>query len=241
MNKFNKCNKIIKKLYKFIDFRQTEVKFAAITSLVLEIFFLVISFYSNFQLFENYLNGLFQCIIGGLISLLGLAVAGVAIVITLFTPQQIKILDKLKQGAFEVLLEDFRWFALTTIITISILLGIGFLIQLPYNLPHFILFYLIVFATVYLVFYLLFYGSALIRNCIMLSRLKCTIDEISSEQKTKFEIVNEMVLDFLVNEYCANNKLDKNNFYLKLSTIICQSNIKDKEEIIQYYNDRYIK
>lgn len=228
-------------IYKFIDFKQPEVKWAILVSISLETFFALISLYSNFPLFESLLDSIFQCIIAGLISLLGMAIAGVAIVITLFSTEQVKIIEELKKGAYEILLEDFHWFALVAILEIALFIAIEFLIKLPYNLPSIFLFYLIIFYFTYSVFYVLFYGSSLIGNCIKLSKLRCTIDEISSEKKSKFEATNELVLDFLISKLLSTKNVTKKDFYIELISIVKESELSNKDELIQYLYERYIK
>ena len=82
-------------LYRFIDIRQPEVKWAAGISIFMEFLFAVLSLHSNFSIYENDLCSLIQCVIAGLISLIGVAIAGIAIVIALFTTEEIKTINEL--------------------------------------------------------------------------------------------------------------------------------------------------
>ena len=98
---------VVRDLYRFIDKKQPEVKWAAVMSFFMESFLVVLSLHANFTIYEADICGIIQCIIAGHISFIGLAIAGIAIVIALFTADQIKEINKLKEGAFDHLLYDY--------------------------------------------------------------------------------------------------------------------------------------
>lgn len=233
-------NKILQGLYRFIDIKQPEVKWAFGTSTLIVVFFRIISLYSNFTFYENDICNLIQCIIAGLISLIGVAIAGIAIVIALFSAEQIKIIDKLQPKTFDRLLYDFKWLALVSTVEIAIFTVIYFVIRSPYPIVHKLIFYFIVFLLLYGVFYLLFYGYALIGNFIKLSRIKCSLDTALAYSKDIPVSAIEMQLDFLVSKLLHQNKETSYKFYTELIEILENSPQKDKTEIIDYLKKRYI-
>ncbi|MEG1567601.1 MAG: hypothetical protein RR313_08110 [Anaerovoracaceae bacterium] len=233
-------NNFFKYFIKLVDIKQSEVKNSLIVSILLEIFFILIAFYDNFQIFETDLNGLFLGIISGLVSLIGIAIAGVTIVMTLFTSKQIRLIDELKQGAYESLLLDFKWFALLATSEAAIFLALIFTIKLPTALVPQIPFYAIVFMLVYGVFYLLFYGCALIGNCIDFSKLKCTLDLIDSQTKSIPVSANELKLDFLISKLCKKDIDLANSFYNELIDIVGESDLSNKDDIVKYLKERHL-
>lgn len=84
----SKGKRIFTKLLKLVDIRQPEVKFALSVATILEVFFIAIRFHSGFNLYIDEVISLLHCVIGGLFGLVGFAIAGVSIVIALFTPEQ---------------------------------------------------------------------------------------------------------------------------------------------------------
>lgn len=68
-------------LYRFIDKKQPEVKWTAVMSLLMECLFVALSLHSNFTIYESDICNIIQCIIAGLIGFIGVAIAGIAIVI----------------------------------------------------------------------------------------------------------------------------------------------------------------
>ena len=144
-------------LYRLIDIKQPEVKWATGISILMEGLFVVLSLHSNFIIYENDVCSLIQCVIAGLIGLIGVAIAGIAIVIALFTADQIKMINKLKPGVFDVLLYDFEWLALISAIETAVFVAVIFVVKSPYPVAPIELFYISTFLLLYGVFYLLFY------------------------------------------------------------------------------------
>ena len=233
--------KAAKYLLRFVDIKQSEVRWAGCISILLECFFILISLHSNFFIYESELSSLFQCVITGLISLIGIAIAGVAIVITLFTSEQIRMIEELHTGAFESLLYDFKWFALVATLEAAIYVAMIFVIKMPCIIAPAILFYIVVFLLIYGVFYLLFYGCALIGNCMKLSKIRYTLDIISAQAKNTPVASNEIKLDFLISKLLHSDERAANEFYSELITLIENSTINNKEEIVRYLNERHTK
>lgn len=232
-------NKTAVGLYKLVDIKQPEVKWALGISILLESFFVAISFQKNFLLYENEVCGLIQCIIAGLISLIGVAIAGIAIVITLYNAEQVKLIEKLYPGAFKKILYDFKWFALVSTLETAIFIAIIFLIKTPYAVIPTILFYIITFILIYGVFYLLFYGCALIGNFIKMAQIKYSLDTALVQSKNIPLSATELQLDFLVAKLFSNDKQAAHKFYEELIELLERGSMDSKAEIIEYLKKRY--
>ena len=167
-------NKEIRRSYwfRFVDIRQPEVKWALLAAILLQAFFVCLKLNSNFLLYEEVSCDILQGLISGIIGLIGVAVAGVAIVITLFSPSQVKIIENLSPGAFGEILRDFKWLALLSAFETGLFILTIFIIRTPLPVAPPLVFYLFSFLLAYSIFYLLFYGYALISNCIKLSHIK---------------------------------------------------------------------
>lgn len=228
-------------MLRLVDIKQSEVKSAGIISIILACVFIFISFRTNFLLYESELSNLLHGIIAGLISLIGVAIAGVAIVITLFTGEQITMIEKILPGAFGSLLYDFKWLALVSTIETAIFIVVIFVIKTPYPVAPVILFYIVAWLLTYGVFYLLFYGCALIGNCIKLSKIRSTLDTISTQAKSAPLAATEIQLDFLLSKLVHSDKNVAHEFYTELISFVEKSSASNKDEILQYLNERYSK
>lgn len=233
--------KLSKGLYRFIDTRQPEIKWALCVSFFMEILFISVSLHNNFSLYENDIITLIEYIIAGLISLIGVAVAGIAIIIALFTSEQIKLIDSLRTGAFENLLYDFKWFAQVSAIETAIFIAMIFVIRSPHPIAPQKVFYFLTFILTYAVFYLLFYACALIGNFVKMSHLKCSLDRILNQTKSIPVSAVEFQVEFLVSRLFHGDKQAAYGFYSELIDLIEQGSAKNKNEIIEYLKARYIK
>lgn len=231
--------KILKYLCRFIDFKQPEVKWSTVVSILLNIVLGLLSLHFNFTIYENDICSLIQCIISGLVSLIGIAIAGIAIVIALFTAEQIKIIDKLKNGAFDELLYDFQWLALVSAAEVAVFIALLFVIRSPYPVVHWSIFYLITFVLTYGVFYLLFYACALVGNFIKMAKLKCSLDTALTEHQSTSSLANEVQLDFLVSKLFHGDKQASSEFYCELISLLEKSSMNKKDEIVDYLKRRY--
>lgn len=228
-------------LYRIVDIKQPEVQWAAGISIFVEMFFIVLSLHSNFSIYENDVCSLIQCIIAGLIGLVGVAIAGIAIVIALFTTEQIKFIDQLVPNAFDDLLYDFKWFALVSAIETAVFIVMIFVIRSPYPVASILIFYFIAFWLVYGVFYLLFYGCALVGNFIKMAKLKCSLDAALIQSKGIPVLAIEVQLDYLLSKLFHGDKQSSHEFYSELIGIMEKSTIASKAEIIDYLKTRYTK
>ena len=228
-------------LYRFIDIKQPEVKWATGISILMEGLFVILSLHSNFAIYENDVCSLIQCIIAGLISLIGVAISGIAIMIALFTAEQIKMIDKLKPEAFDNLLYDFKWFALISAIETAVFAAMIFVIRSPYPVAPIAIFYILTFLLIYSVFYLLFYGCALIGNFIKMARIKCSLDTVLMDSKSTPILAIEAQLDFLVSKLFRGDKQSSHQFYDELIALMEKSSINNKDEVVDYLKKRYTK
>lgn len=226
-------------LYRFIDKKQPEVKWTAVMSLLMECLFVALSLHSNFTIYESDICNIIQCIIAGLIGFIGVAIAGIAIVIALFTADQIKLIDDLKEGSFDQLLYDFKWFALVSAVEAVIFIATIFVIKSPYPIAPIWLFYILTFCLIYGVLYLLFYGCALIGNFIKMAKIKCVLDSALKAKKDISVVAIEVQLNFLVSKLLGGDKQASREFYNELIEIIEKSSMNNKDELIAYLKERY--
>lgn len=229
----------LENLYKLIDPKQSEVRYGFLIAGIFQIIFLIFDFYLYFLDMQDDIVNLLLYLISGVVSLLGIAIAGVAIVIALFNTEQVRQLDKLKQGSFSRLLYDFKWFGLIAAIEVAIFIMLIFFIKLPLPLVHPIAFHGVGFFVTYAVFYLLFYACALIGNCIKLSQLKQSLDEILSMSKTESESATELKVDFLISKIFENDSEATKKFYGELIDVLQKNEFSNKANVLAYLKARH--
>lgn len=222
--------------YKLIDRKQPEVRLAFFLTIVFGAFLVIISFHSDFLLYEDAIFSLMQSLIAGTIGMIGVAISGVAIVIALFKTEQINAIETAYPGAYKSLLDDFKWLAIIATIDVAAFASVSLIVRSPYPVAPFFAFYTIVFILGYGLFYLLFYCYALIGNCIKLSKLRCALDTVLFDEKTSGV---EFQLDFLVSRLFQSDRAKAQIYYNDLIKTAEQSTLPNKDKILQHLKERY--
>lgn len=231
----------LKDVRRYVDVEQPEVRWAISVSTVIEIFFLIIPIYSNFSQYSEVISDILLYIIAGIISLLGVAVAGITLLTSFFSPDQLQCMDRHHPGAFDELVADFQWFSLSAIFQTILLILILFLVHSPYPLAPKFCFYIIIFITEYGVFYHLFYVYALIGNFSTLVRIKRSISLLQSHEQDIGEYALELQLDYLISLILHQDINAAHSFYLDLIDFISKSNIANKEAIIENIKEKHLR
>lgn len=140
--------------------------------------------------------GLLQAFIGALFGLIGLSISGIAVIVSLFSAKEIKVIDYLGKpnpkkekhtnnsnnaeaySAFEKILTSFEFFAFICAITIFALLIIYVLLSSTLPFAPIGLIYLLGILGIAMIAYCTFYAVSLFGNCISLGLLKKKTDEI---------------------------------------------------------------
>ena len=141
-----------------LNLQEPEVVRALLTSILFLIVFLYIDFYN---VFLNHIGDLRTLILGlivGLLSLLGFCITGIAIVISLFSAQDIKSIEDLKRNSYQDILETFKHFAYDMVINIVLFIITYILMLTDIPIPGKFILYAYTIISTYLFLYILFYG-----------------------------------------------------------------------------------
>lgn len=76
------------RFYDLFDLKEWEVRWTLGVSVFLLLFFLVINFYADFLQYKESISNLIICFVGAMLGLLGFALSGIAIIVSLFTKEE---------------------------------------------------------------------------------------------------------------------------------------------------------
>lgn len=217
-----------------------ETYVSPILALVATLMAVYTSAYPLLQKMMSDIKAFILCIIGGSITLLGISISGIAIVVALFTVQDIEYINKIKEGAFEELLWDFKFLAFHIAAGVIILSVVYFgeYIRLPNVLAHMVT-YSMVFYIVYFLVFTVLYCASLVGNCIKLSSLKQILHKADIFGKSMYEQINEMVSERVVAVLARTYGFTIEEFYLDLVQTLQNSDLSNKDEIVSYLEQRY--
>lgn len=218
-----------------------EVKFSLVFTIVFYIFFLnILDLYEKMSLYIQNLKDSILCIIAGDFGLLGVNLAGMAIITSLFTPEIMEIIKRVdKKDTINRLLSSFEFSAFNVILQIIYMLLLYFSFSSDKPLLGKLIFSIIFVAVVYHTFFNLFYILALIGNCITINNIKNKCVTVKNWDKTIIDAANEIRVEYLLAIILKEKNIDRLEFINKLDNMIDISGMERKEEIKEYLHHYY--
>ena len=226
--------------YDLINGKEWEVKWSIGVSSLLLLLLLCIGFYDNFEVYEKALCDLLICFIGSMIGLLGFSLSGIAIIVSLFSKGETKNIEQINgKDTIAEILSSYTFLAKNIVVQCVALIVIYMLCSSEVVMAPIVIFYLILFLEIYHVIFILLYTVSLIENCIELYKIKNIYSEIESTQKTIHDNVNEIKIDFILSTLISNYGCSTTEVIDKMIQFVEESDISNKEAIIQYIKNQY--
>lgn len=221
--------------------KSLEVKFAIVLTLLFCFSCFFLRVYENFTQFESVMTNLLLGTIGGEFALLGMTLAGMAIITSLVTPEIIEVIEKNDKGSDVIgrLMSQFEFSAFNLIIQISYVILLTLFIQSSFQLCNRVVFYIVFLLMCYHLFFNMFYILALIGNCIRFFEIKNKCYKFLHIEKTRMDLANEVRIDFLLSIILEEKNLDKNQLVGYLDEMIDKSKISEKKDLKNYLHNYY--
>lgn len=236
LSKFNKY----KKWFDYFDINSFEVKSALLLTVIILIILLDNQIYSNFKDYLIPLQNSSIYIASALIGMLGTILAGIALIISVLGRSTVKMIEKVNgPNKIEEILVSFEFLAFNIGIAIIIMFLIHFSLYSTHNLISIIPFYIIFLFVLYLFLFIIFYTISLISNSIKIFFITNQYSEILENEKTIYEEVNELRIDYILNIILEAKCTSSETFMNDLNKYLDSSNIKDKESVKNYLKNYY--
>ena len=225
----------------YYTFSCIEVKIATIITFILMFFiFGVLNFYEIFSVVQEDLKQIILAILGGEFTLLGMSLAGMAIITSLISPDFLHAIGKVDDNdTINRVLSHFEFSALNLGIQISYLLLVYFAFISTMEVLNKIPFIICSTLVCYHFFFNLFYIISLIGECLKINKIKTQSREIISLEKTIYDIANEFRIDFILAILLKEKNLNREQLLKELCSMIDKSNISDGEIIKEYFRNYY--
>lgn len=229
-----------RKICDLINIKEWEVKISIIITIVLGGVFLFVDLYGNFYEFQNMIVSNIECLLGALIGLLGLSLSGIAIIVSLFSKDESRLIWKINgENLVTQILSSYVFMAENVALQCVILIILNILITSRLPIVNIYFFYILVVLEVYHLCFIIFYTVALIRNCIKISEIKDVYSELDEKEKTEYDIINEIKIDYIFHIILGKNNITLEELVEDLITVVNNSQIDDKEKIIRYIKQQY--
>ncbi|MEE6452551.1 hypothetical protein RAH41_18470 [Gottfriedia acidiceleris] len=223
----------------FINFKSFECKVSFFISLLFVLFIYVIDVYNNLEHYLVDIQNITLYIVQALIGAIGMIIAGVAIVMSVFNKEVMKQLKKLnRKEDIRKIFDSFEFLAFNIGIAIMIFLLVHIsLFNDKVIVPKFF-FYLLFGVLFYFFSFIIFYSISLISNTIKIFFISDTYSEINDYEKNIFIQANEIRIDYIIKSL-FNGKVTKEEFLSNLEKHLEASDVDDEEAIRQYFKKYY--
>lgn len=228
------------RIYDLINLDEWEVRLGIGISLLFVLFFSYIHFYEEFNVYQNALKDIVANVLGAFIGLLGFSLSGIAIIVSLFSKEETKLINEINgKGTIEKILASYSFLAKNIGIQCLILIMFYFLISSRLDMVSRTAFYILLLLEIYHVVFILLYTVALTEGCIELYKIKNIYSEIENATKTIYDTINEVKIDFIFSTLINNYNISTNEVVKKLVMFVEESEIEKKDIIIKYIKSQY--
>lgn len=230
----------------YIAIRSFEFKFSAGTTIIIFLYLLLVldvhNKFTNYVVpFQTFTSGILQALIG----MLGIILAGLAIVISMLNNEMVKEIEKQvekkegKKHAISRILTSFEFLAFTISIWIFLILIINITLYSKDNLINGFLFYSIVVITLYFLSFIVFYTVALISNCVRIFYISNLSTVVTENEQTLFDRANEVRIDFIIKTISEDKKISGEEFLSELNKVIDSTYPESSEPLKKYFESYY--
>lgn len=224
------------------NLKEPEVKISIIITLIFCAGLYLCDFEKNFSVFAQTVCDILGIVCGGILGLIGFSVAGIAFITSLFDNKQMKIIEATGQEEkIENIMMSYVFSAFISGIVFIFLVFQIIFIKGPTQQIESVLFWVVSVADVYSILFCVFYIISLSYNTIELYKLKNTYQKVTELEKSLYESVNEVRIDFIIKALMELCDESLESIHSKMQMFIENSEIKDKNEILQYLNSHYNK
>lgn len=230
-----------KKYKDYYNFNNSECKISIIISIIVIIIALnpQIDLFENFSIYKAGLQNITIYIASGLLAMIGVILAGIALLLGLLDDEFKKSIKDVVPGepVKEIML-SFEFLAINLGFASLIFFVIHFFLYVNIYIDK-IIFYILIFISVYYFTFLVFYTIALISNSIELYLVKDIYKEISNNEKSMYDKANEVRIDYILLKILKQE--ERECLLQELEEIVDEMGIDEKESIKKYFKDYYDK
>ncbi|QNR22481.1 hypothetical protein HNY42_15895 (plasmid) [Exiguobacterium sp. Helios] len=180
-----------------INIKSSEVRMTWLITIGTLIVLHQLNVYSNWVDYESMFKSLINSVIQSFIGLIGIIIAGVAVIISVFTREVLRVMRKKDLvDSLRPIFNSFVFLAQFTVIGIILFVFVYFFIHTKVLIPMW-LFYVIIFVTTYIFYFVMFYTVSLIRNIVKMFFITSKFNEGLDKEA---DLLLEEAINFIENE-----------------------------------------
>lgn len=228
------------KILDLINYKEKEVRISLLITVILILLLYHIQIYNDFSVFEEKICTIIEIIIGGIIGLIGFSISGIAIIVALFSKEEVFLIEKINdKNVLEKILQSYKFLSESLAIEVIYLIVIDVCISSDKVLVNKYIFWILATAIVYHFCFNIFYLIELINNCIKLYKIKQIYGELHQSTTERQEEKDEVRIDFILSTLMNICKCSQDDLCKELIRFVEKSQLERKDELINYFTKKY--
>ena len=224
-----------------INIKEPETQISIAISIALCAIFYKVGFYSDINAYLELLQNIIMCFVGGFIGMTGFSLAGMTMMVSLFSRKQVELIEKNNgSGSIEQIMGSYSYLAFISGINAFVLIITSVLIACDKKQLPVIGLIIFTFVVSYLSFFDIFYAVALVYNCISLFQISKIYNEEKVQQNVEV-LANNIAIDYMISILVEKLHITRDDVFdgFRNETSGLPEDIK--EEIMSYFERHYPK
>ncbi|ABK84491.1 MULTISPECIES: hypothetical protein [Bacillus cereus group] len=224
----------------YYNLKSFECRMSLIMTMIISLFFYFMGIYDDFKDYLTPLQNMTIYIAQALIGMLGVILAGLAIIVGVLNKDSINSIEKINgKGSIQKVLVSFEFLTFNIGMGIFVFFLINFILYSEKNIVPVVWFYCLLAVISYFLSFIIFYTVSLTSNCIRVFYINDLYANISHKEKSIYEEVNEVRIDYLLYYLHKTAKLSPEELLEDLDKFVDSTNISDKEAVKKYLKSYY--
>lgn len=218
----------------YINLKNFECYTALICSIVLTMFLLSkADLYNNFFHYNALLNNIFLYSGQALIGMLGVLLAGLALVINLLNKNVKRKIEEINsEEDLKIILISFVFLGFNVSIGILLFYFLALLINVPTNVIGYVGFVLIMLFTIYHLAFIIFYTLCLIYETVQLFFITDDYQKVVDIEEQSLKNIETVKIEYILNKVNSDLQIKKDEYLKQIFDIIDGSNLDDNQKTI---------
>lgn len=218
----------------YVNLKNFECYTALICSIVLTLFLLSkADLYNNFFQYNALLNNIFLYSGQALIGMLGVLLAGLALVINLLNKNVKRKIEEINsEQDLKTILISFVFLGFNVSIGILLFYFLALLVNIPANVIGYVGFVLIMLFTIYHLAFIIFYTLTLIYETVQLFFITDDYQKVVDIEEQTIKNIETVKIEYILKKLNSDLHIENEEFIKQIFDIIEGSNLDESQKII---------
>lgn len=223
------------------NIKEVETQVSLALSVALCIIFHAVGFYNDINAYSDLIQNIIMCFIGGFVGMTGFSLAGMTMMVSLFSRKQVELIEKNNgSGSIEQVMGSYAYLAFISGINVFVLIITSVLIACNNKQLPVIGLVIFTFAVSYLSFFNVFYAVALVYNCIVLFEISKIYNEDKVQQNIE-TLAGNIAIDYMLSVLVEKLHITRDDVFDGFRNEASGLPEDVKEEIMSYFEGHYPK